>query len=402
MRPSLYVPLLTSEQLSTLTTYKYLGEDRSLIYNHVLNPQYIRLANHLPLWLAPNAVTLIGFLCPVATHLALLYHVPHLDTSAPRYLYLLAGLSLLFYMVMDNLDGKQARRTGSSSPLGHLFDHGCDALNVTVSGLSLLIVVQLYTPSIAFAMLYGLGFLMFYTATLEELHTGALVLRELNGPTEGLLFLAGIHIATAWIGPRLWTAPLQDLLPLAVIHTMPILAEARLNVILAGVALGPTIGAMIPNLMAIASQCRLAGMTSLQIVRRVGLQLFPVILLGMGLVSWAVFASESARQQLVVASWLAGLAAYDAITRIMLVRLARTPFCYTPPALMAFAGVVIAEVGAEKWNGMSWWREMNGAVVVLGGVLVGMMWRTWCVVVQMCEFLGTRCLSLQPVEKKSR
>lgn len=26
------------------------------------------------------------------------------------------------------MDGKQARRTGSSSPLGQLFDHGCDAL----------------------------------------------------------------------------------------------------------------------------------------------------------------------------------------------------------------------------------------------------------------------------------
>lgn len=31
---------------------------------------------------------------------------------------------------MDALDGKQARRTGSSSPLGQLFDHGVDALAV--------------------------------------------------------------------------------------------------------------------------------------------------------------------------------------------------------------------------------------------------------------------------------
>jgi len=28
---------------------------------------------------------------------------------------------------MDNSDGKQARRTGASSPVGMLFDHGCDA-----------------------------------------------------------------------------------------------------------------------------------------------------------------------------------------------------------------------------------------------------------------------------------
>lgn len=39
------------------------------------------------------------------------------------------------YSTLDNVDGKQARRTQSSSPLGELFDHGCDALNCTIGGL---------------------------------------------------------------------------------------------------------------------------------------------------------------------------------------------------------------------------------------------------------------------------
>lgn len=30
--------------------------------------------------------------------------------------------------MLDNLDGKHARRIGASSPLGLMFDHGCDAL----------------------------------------------------------------------------------------------------------------------------------------------------------------------------------------------------------------------------------------------------------------------------------
>lgn len=30
---------------------------------------------------------------------------------------------------LDALDGKQARRTGSSSSFGELFDHGCDAVS---------------------------------------------------------------------------------------------------------------------------------------------------------------------------------------------------------------------------------------------------------------------------------
>ncbi len=34
------------------------------------------------------------------------------------------ALGLFFYQTMDVIDGKQARRTGTSSPLGELFDHG--------------------------------------------------------------------------------------------------------------------------------------------------------------------------------------------------------------------------------------------------------------------------------------
>lgn len=45
-----------------------------------------------------------------------------------------AGIWL--YSTFDNVDGKQARRTGTSSPLGELFDHGCDALNCSVDHMS--------------------------------------------------------------------------------------------------------------------------------------------------------------------------------------------------------------------------------------------------------------------------
>ena len=34
---------------------------------------------------------------------------------------------LFFGFETDGIDGKQARRTGSSGPLGELFDHGLDS-----------------------------------------------------------------------------------------------------------------------------------------------------------------------------------------------------------------------------------------------------------------------------------
>jgi ethanolaminephosphotransferase len=34
------------------------------------------------------------------------------------------AIAVFTYMMLDNMDGKQAVRTGSSSPFGELMDHG--------------------------------------------------------------------------------------------------------------------------------------------------------------------------------------------------------------------------------------------------------------------------------------
>lgn len=49
--------------------------------------------------------------------------------QAPLWAYLLCAVGLFVYQSLDAIDGKQARRTNSSSPLGELFDHGCDSLS---------------------------------------------------------------------------------------------------------------------------------------------------------------------------------------------------------------------------------------------------------------------------------
>ena len=48
--------------------------------------------------------------------------------DAPRWVFFSGGLAVLIYLHLDCVDGKQARRTGSSSPLGQLFDHGAPLL----------------------------------------------------------------------------------------------------------------------------------------------------------------------------------------------------------------------------------------------------------------------------------
>ena len=77
-------------------------------------------------------ITLIGLSFVVINLVLVMIYIPDMVGPGPSWLYISSGIGLFLYSTFDNVDGKQARRTGSSSPLGELFDHGCDALNCTV------------------------------------------------------------------------------------------------------------------------------------------------------------------------------------------------------------------------------------------------------------------------------
>jgi phosphatidylglycerophosphate synthase len=61
----------------------------------------------LPLWMAPNLVTLLGFLGILSTTLTLLFFIPEFNSVAPQWAYFLALLGHFFYQTMDAIDGKQ-------------------------------------------------------------------------------------------------------------------------------------------------------------------------------------------------------------------------------------------------------------------------------------------------------
>ena len=86
-------------------------------------------ASLLPPWLAPNTVTLIGFSAIALNFLTVAIFNPDLVGPAGSWLYLSCAAGLFFYQTFDAIDGKQARATGTSSPLGEVVDHGFDTLN---------------------------------------------------------------------------------------------------------------------------------------------------------------------------------------------------------------------------------------------------------------------------------
>lgn len=187
----------------SLKDYKYKGQDTSLIYQHIYTPMLNWTVKRLPMWLAPNVITLAGLALVVISHLLMLYYVPNCVGEAPWWVYILHAVLLMSYSGLDNLDGKQARRTKSSSPLGLLFDHGCDALNVSLTTLTLASTLQTGGTWKTFLLWSG-GTIVFYFATWEEFHTGELILPIVNGPTEGLIVVSLLHVLTPVLGPSFW------------------------------------------------------------------------------------------------------------------------------------------------------------------------------------------------------
>lgn len=67
----------------------------------------------------------------------------------------------------------QARRTGSATPLGELFDHGCDSVSTAFFLVALVVSLSLGDTNVAFAVsMAGLG--TFYLAQWQTYVTGVL------------------------------------------------------------------------------------------------------------------------------------------------------------------------------------------------------------------------------------
>ena len=164
-----------------LPHYEYKGSDNSLVYKHILTPWNNFLMQYLPLWLAPNLITLLGLISVAITHCWMIVYSPSFDGMIPPWLYVVSAAALFVYQTLDNLDGKQARRTGTASPLGLVFDHGCDAINITVGGCTLASVLQL-GPTWKAMLLLVTGNLAFVSATWEEYYTGRLAQAAVQTP----------------------------------------------------------------------------------------------------------------------------------------------------------------------------------------------------------------------------
>ena len=184
---------LTERELTSLKNFKYIGLDDSIIYNYLVSPSLNQIIkyNIIPIWLAPNLITILSLIFNIIGFLFVIIECKN-DFSkklSPISTFVIT-ISHYLYIIFDNLDGKQARRTGTSSSFGMLLDHGCDVFtNICILfNISHLLRIgndNIYIDLFIITLLVG-----FYYMTYEEYALGELYLGYFNGADEGNFIVA--------------------------------------------------------------------------------------------------------------------------------------------------------------------------------------------------------------------
>ncbi|MBN3303358.1 CEPT1 ethanolaminephosphotransferase, partial [Amia calva] len=198
-------PPLSRHQLKRLEEHRYSSAGRSLL-EPIMQRYWEWLVARVPAWIAPNLITVVGLVTNILTTLVLVYYCPTATEQAPLWAYLACAVGLFVYQSLDAIDGKQARRTNSSSPLGELFDHGCDSLSTVFVVLGTCIAVQLGTnPDWMFFCCFA-GMFMFYCAHWQTYVSGTLRFGIID-VTEVQIFIIIMYLLAAIGGSAFWQSP---------------------------------------------------------------------------------------------------------------------------------------------------------------------------------------------------
>eukprot|EP00081_Caenorhabditis_elegans_P007592 NP_001257201.1 Choline/EthanolaminePhosphoTransferase [Caenorhabditis elegans] len=199
--------LLSDQELKRLKEHKYSAVDNSWLDELCMKRWWEFVITLCPMWIAPNLITWIGLVINLITVLVLSSFSYSATESAPSWAYLQAALGLFFYQTLDAIDGKQARRTGSSSPLGELFDHGCDSMTQVFVTLNICYAMSLGTVPYGVLIVSVISVVMFYCAHWSTYCTGQLRFSKFD-VTEAQMSVISVLLFTAIFGNGVWETPI--------------------------------------------------------------------------------------------------------------------------------------------------------------------------------------------------
>lgn len=193
---------------------QYNSIDTSPLSKYVMHPFWNQTVKLIPLWVAPNLLTFTGFLFVILVAVIISYYDPDFSASAdtlpqsspiPQWVWLACAVFHFLAHTLDGIDGKQARKTGTSGPVGELFDHGLDSWT------------SLFTPFCIYSIfgradyafspfrvqfIFWAVFLSFYFSHWEKYNTGILYLPWAYDITQLILLI--LYILTGLHGHSMW------------------------------------------------------------------------------------------------------------------------------------------------------------------------------------------------------
>uniref|UniRef100_A0A3B3SRQ2 Ethanolaminephosphotransferase 1 n=1 Tax=Paramormyrops kingsleyae TaxID=1676925 RepID=A0A3B3SRQ2_9TELE len=196
--------------------YKYYSAvDSNPLSVYVMHPFWNSVVKILPTWLAPNLITFTGFMFLVLNFLMLAFYDFDFDASGqghthvPTWVWVAAGVFNFIAYTLDGVDGKQARRTSSSTPLGELFDHGLDSWACIFFVSTVYSIFGRGNTGVDVLTLYYILWSVLFSFILshwEKYNTGVLFLPW--GYDISQVTISVVYIITAVVGVEAWYKPI--------------------------------------------------------------------------------------------------------------------------------------------------------------------------------------------------
>ncbi|CAF3449402.1 unnamed protein product [Rotaria socialis] len=182
--------VLNEQQIVRLKEHTYASEGITLL-DPYMQKFWRRLVEYCPLWVAPNLITIVGLAINISASILLMFLTNGAKEPCARWMYFLTAIGLFIYQSLDAIDGKQARRTNSSTPLVFVTVACCCALQL---GLR---------PWVMFWCCMS-SFVTFYCAHWQTYVSGKLRFGKLDCTEAQFTFILVYLIST--IDPRVWSA----------------------------------------------------------------------------------------------------------------------------------------------------------------------------------------------------
>lgn len=195
---------LKEQELNNLNNFEYKSKNESISYNYIISPALNKVVEYIPNYIAPNLLTAISLFCNFISAIFVYKdsqfdYYKELSTST----LIIAAITHLLYIILDNLDGKQARKTKNSSPFGLLMDHGCDVFTTIFTGYTFSHVLLLGNDNFFnLTVFYGL-YIGFFAITYEECINGFMFFGKISAVDDGNLILPIFYIFIAITGNSL-------------------------------------------------------------------------------------------------------------------------------------------------------------------------------------------------------